>query len=75
MSNKKNLFVTFYTTAEAMATEEACKSRKIEGRLVPVPRALSAGCGISWKGNSEDKDITEKALREEDIEWEELALL
>ena len=58
MANNENLFVTFYTTAEAMATEEACKSRNIEGKLVPVPRVLSAGCGISWKGNSKDKDIT-----------------
>ncbi|SEN38091.1 Protein of unknown function [Peptostreptococcus russellii] len=75
MANSENLFVTFYTTAEAMATEEACKSRNIEGKLVPVPRVLSAGCGISWKGNSKDKDITEQALKEDDIEWEEIAIL
>ncbi|MBC2578150.1 DUF3343 domain-containing protein [Peptostreptococcus russellii] len=75
MANNENLFVTFYTTAEAMATEEACKSRNIEGKLVPVPRVLSAGCGISWKGNSKDKDITEQALKEDDIEWEEIAIL
>lgn len=75
MANNENLFVTFYTTAEAMATEEACKSRNIEGKLVPVPRVLSAGCGISWKGNSKDKDITEQALKEDDIEWEKIAIL
>ena len=75
MANSENLFVTFYTTAEAIATEEACKSRNIEGKLVPVPRVLSAGCGISWKGNSKDKDITEQALKEDDIEWEEIAIL
>lgn len=75
MANNENLFVTFYTTAEAMATEEACKSRNIEGKLVPVPRVLSAGCGISWKGNSKDKDRTEQALKEDDIEWEEIAIL
>lgn len=75
MANSENLFVTFYTTAEAMATEEACKSRNIDGKLVPVPRVLSAGCGISWKGNSKDKDITEQALKEDDIEWEEIAIL
>lgn len=75
MAGSENLFVTFYTTAEAMATEQACKSRGITGKLVPVPRVLSAGCGISWKGNPEDKDRTVEALKEDDIEWEEIAVL
>lgn len=75
MAKSENLFVTFYTTAEAIATEQVCKSRNISGKLVPVPRRLSAGCGVSWKANIEDRDIIVEALKEEDIEWEEIAVL
>lgn len=42
------LIVTFHTTTDAMAMEKMCKEQNIPGRLIPVPRALSAGCGLSW---------------------------
>ena len=42
------LVVTFHTTADAMAMEKACKERSVPGRIIPVPRAISAGCGLSW---------------------------
>ena len=50
------LYITFYTSAEAMATESACKENNIQGKLVPVPRVLSAGCGIAWECSPELKD-------------------
>ena len=50
------LYITFYTSAEAMATESACKENNIQGKLVPVPRVLSAGCGISGECSPELKD-------------------
>lgn len=42
------LVVTFHTTADAMAMEKACKEHEVNGRLIPVPRAISAGCGLAW---------------------------
>ncbi len=42
------LIVTFHTTADAMAMEKACREHGIPGRLIPVPRAISAGCGLAW---------------------------
>ncbi len=74
-SKEKNLFVTFYTTAEAMAIEQSCSDNNIEGKLVPVPRVLSAGCGVAWKGRPEDIDITTQILKDNDIEWEEITIL
>ena len=38
------LVVTFHTTADAMAMEKACKAEEVPGRLIPVPRVISAGC-------------------------------
>ncbi len=42
------LVVTFHTTVDALATEGVCRKEKLEGRLIPVPRDISAGCGLSW---------------------------
>lgn len=41
--------LTFRTTAEAMAMELNCGERGIPGRLIPVPREITAGCGLAWR--------------------------
>ena len=65
------LYITFHTTAEEMATESVCKENNFSGRLVPVPRVLSAGCGIAWECSSILKPSLLELLEKEDIEWEE----
>ena len=45
--------LTFHTTDAAMEMESFCKQNGIAGRLVPVPRRLSAGCGIAWRMEAE----------------------
>ena len=54
------LVITFHTTADAMAMEKACKEQKAPGRLIPVPRTISSGCGLAWCA-----DLTERALLKE----------
>jgi len=44
----EKLVITFYTTTDAMAMERVCKETGAGGRLIPVPRAISAGCGLAW---------------------------
>jgi hypothetical protein len=46
--------LTFHTTAAAMAMEQFCQSSGIPGRLIPVPREISAGCGLAWRITPED---------------------
>ena len=36
------LVITFHTTAAAMAMEKFCKEENVPGRLIPVPRELTA---------------------------------
>ena len=58
---KSYLIVTFHTTAAAMAMEKRCAAANIPGRLMPTPRALSADCGICWRGSIADRTATEQA--------------
>ena len=66
------LIVTFHTTADAMAMEKACKDSGAPGRLIPVPRAISAGCGLSWCAALEDREEIRSAMKAAGIEEEEL---
>lgn len=67
------LFVTFHTTAAAMAMEKACAEDGIEGRLLPVPRVLSADCGIAWRSEPETRAAIESLLARRSIEFERLS--
>ena len=42
------IVLSFRTTVEAMAWEKHCEAEHIPGRLIPLPRELSAGCGL-WQ--------------------------
>ena len=45
--------LTFHSTSGAIAVERFCKKHKIPGRLIPVPREISASCGLSWAVEAE----------------------
>ncbi|MEL7603185.1 MAG: DUF3343 domain-containing protein [Bacillota bacterium] len=69
------LIVTFHTTTSAMAMEKVCGERKVPGRLIPVPRDITAGCGMAWSAPVDARDSVEKTAREAGIEtdgWYEL---
>lgn len=66
------LVVTFHTTADAMAMEKACKEREVPGRIIPVPRAISAGCGLSWCAELSDRETIVSMMKSVGIEEEEI---
>lgn len=55
MRIKRNYIVlSFCTTLEAMEWEKQCQARQVPGRLIPLPREISAGCGLAWRMLPED---------------------
>ena len=46
--------LSFRATVDAMAWEKRCLAEHIPGRLIPLPRELSAGCGLAWRMLPED---------------------
>lgn len=54
--------VTFRTTAGAMAMEAACKREGLPGRLIPVPRSITAGCGLCWAAPPDAREETEELV-------------
>lgn len=46
---KKTWILTFESTTQAMAAEKYAMEQNLPGRLIPIPREITAGCGLSWK--------------------------
>ena len=57
------LIVTFPTATAAITMEKACREEALPGRLIPVPRAISASCGMAWCAPPEARDVLEAMAR------------
>ena len=66
------LIVTFHTTADAMAMEKACKEQNAPGRLIPVPRVISSGCGLAWCAELGDREHIQTVLEKVGLKEEEM---
>lgn len=71
---EKRLIVSFYSTHDAMAFEEYCHEHSIAGRLIPLPREISAGCGLAWS-TTPDEESMQKLLHSVGIVPQELRVL
>lgn len=54
--------VTFRTTSGAMAMEAACGAAGLPGRLIPVPRSITAGCGLCWAAPPDSREAMEELV-------------
>ena len=69
------VIITFHTTAGAIELERSCKAEKIPGRIIPVPRELSAGCGLAWCCEPDMEQEMAEFMREKGMEHEEMVRL
>ena len=59
--------VTFRTTTAAMEMERICKAAGVPGRLIPVPRTITAGCGMCWAAPPEAQEAVEDLVMEQHL--------
>ena len=62
------LLVTFHTTAGAMEMEKRCKAKSLAGRLIPVPRSITADCGMAWRAEITMREVLEKLTADLDVD-------
>ena len=72
---KPTLIITFATTTQAMAMEKFCAEQGLPGRIIPVPREITAGCGLSWKADPAHREQLEAALKDSDMKWQEMHII
>ena len=68
ISQEKRLIITFRCTTDAIAMEKSCKATGAPGRLIPVPRSISASCGLSWCAPPTSRTALEKLLQDQDLD-------
>ena len=73
MKEKKlSLVISFNKTVDAMAVEEYCLKNDVSGRLIPLPKEISAGCGLAWKCDASQKDEMKKIIFDLKIEFDKM---
>lgn len=72
---KPALVVTFHTTTAAMEAERCCQEGGLPGRIIPVPREITAGCGLAWKAPPEAEGELAAALAAAGIPWAAMTVL
>lgn len=66
-NKKKSLVITFDTNFDTMNLNDHFNKAAIKGRLIPVPRALSASCGMAWEGNPDDEQIIRRQIEKDKL--------
>lgn len=69
------LVVTFHTTTAAMEAEAFCQANALPGRIIPVPREITAGCGLAWRTLPDVEADLVAALDGAGIPWAEMTVL
>lgn len=65
------LIITFDSVYQALALEDICR----DGRIIPLPTAISAGCGFAWATSHIDEDYWKQYLEEQKIEYEKMVVM
>ena len=52
--------------------KEKVLTNKFTGRLIPVPREISASCGLAWKCGEQNEEETASYMKEQDLEYEKI---
>lgn len=66
----EKILITFFTTTAAMNMESVCKSVNADGRIIPVPGFISAGCGLGWCAAPESEEELTKIMLDNNIEYQ-----
>lgn len=72
MRKRERLVITFSETTMALYMERVCREDGKDGRLIPLPREIDAGCGLAWATDRKSKEEWEIYLKSKGIEFEKM---
>ena len=68
---KKYVVLSFHSTTEAMSFEKQCIRSGIPGRLIPIPREITAGCGLAWRISAEEYPQCSRKIQDLGMEYQD----
>lgn len=73
MRKKEDCVVlTFDSTTDAMIWEDIARKNGFEGRLIPIPSVIKAGCGVCWKEPIRNIKGLKINIKENKINYQEI---
>jgi len=70
---KENYIITtFYSTHLALKFENLLKKNDLTIKIIPVPRQISASCGLAGRALSKDYDKVVKLIEDTSFDIEEI---
>ncbi|MGM0379952.1 MAG: DUF3343 domain-containing protein [Bacillota bacterium] len=70
---KKKSVMTFHSTHDALSFESLLKNNNLEIKIIPVPREISASCGLAARFNYEKLEEVMEMISDE-LEFSEAFL-
>lgn len=74
-SKKLTLVITFPSTAMAMKMEKEMQAVDAPGRIIPVPKAITASCGLAYITEPENEELIRSRMKEREIVFDEVVTL
>lgn len=71
-NNREYLIITFSETTMALYMERRCKEDGMQGRIIPLPKSVNAGCGLVWASGKRDRTFWKKYLESCDIDYQDM---
>lgn len=63
------LILAFDSTSQAIAAEKLFQENNLPGRMIPIPAQVSAGCGLAWKAEPDEKQVLLDALSRAELSY------
>ena len=74
-AKEERIVLTFKSTTDALTAEKFFHNNRIEGQIIPVPRMISASCGLAWSAPPDQDSRIMKSLEAGCIHVEDRFLL
>lgn len=72
---REQLVITFPSTSQAIRMENVCNQKNLKGRLIPIPRQITAGCGLAFKTEVEQEGKLRIEMQDSNIIFEKIVRL
>ncbi|MCF0105415.1 MAG: DUF3343 domain-containing protein [Holdemanella sp.] len=71
MNKERYLVITFKTTTKAMYFEDVSKG-KVDGRIIPLPKEIDAGCGLAWASKNLDETFWKEYVEKNRLDYDQM---
>lgn len=65
----RDLVMSFHSTHQAIVGEKTVKEQRVDFDMIPTPRQISAGCGLSLELSSTEAERWLPSLHKANVVW------